>query len=67
MYFNPILRILGDGKMNIYGNELINIGIILIIAAAVLGIISFGIHMALSSKLKKVLEKEYGREKMDGE
>lgn len=52
--------------MNIYGNELINIGIILIIAAAVLGIIFFGVHIVLSSKLKNALEKEYGREKMDG-
>lgn len=53
--------------MNIYGNELINIGAFLIIAAAFLGAFFWGVHVALSLKLKKALEKEYGKEKMDGE
>ncbi|MCM1578606.1 MAG: hypothetical protein NC078_07415 [Ruminococcus sp.] len=53
--------------MKLYGSELVTIGIILITAAFVYGVISLCIHLALSSRLKKKLEKEYGSEKIGGD
>lgn len=53
--------------MDIYGDKLIDMGIVLLLAAAVLGAVFFGIHAVLSSRLRKILEKEYGKEKKGGD
>lgn len=46
--------------MIFYGKELISLGIILLIAAAVAGILFLSLHLLMSSKVRKALEKEYG-------
>lgn len=61
------MMITENGKMDIYGDKLIDMGIVLLLAAAVLGAVFFGIHAVLSSRLRKILEKEYGKEKKGGD
>lgn len=49
--------------MNFYGEELLQIGIALIIISLAAAAVFTAIHLAMSSKLKKRLEKEYGKNK----
>ena len=46
--------------MSLYGETLISTGVVLIIAALLIGAVVGGVHVLLSKKLSRQLEKEYG-------
>lgn len=54
----------GD-RMKLYGSELINAGILILIIAAAFGIIFLILHIVFSLRLKRILEAEYGKEKKE--
>lgn len=49
------------GKSDMYGEELFRTGLLLIAAAALLAAAGICVYLISSSKLKKQLESEYGK------
>lgn len=47
--------------MNIYGESLFHIGIVLMVSVLSISAVFTGISLAVSFRLKKQLEKEYGK------
>lgn len=47
--------------MILYGKDLFTLGIILIIAVLIISVVFFTVYLIGSSKLKKQLEREYGK------
>lgn len=49
--------------MTLYGEAMLNLGIAVIIGTVIFGAVFFAIYSIGASKLKKTLEREYGKSK----